>query len=95
MTPTAILLLVAISLATFVGQLLMTFGFRHVPAVKGSLITHMGIPLTVLWSYFIGEELRWRFFVGTFLILCGLFVNSPRSSAPAPRRDPATHERAH
>ena len=72
----ALILLLVVSIFSLIAQFLMTYGYRHVEALKGSLISYLTIPLTVLLGYFMGEELHAKFFVGLGLIAIGLLVNA-------------------
>jgi drug/metabolite transporter (DMT)-like permease len=74
------LLLVLVGTFSFTAQLLQTYGYRHATTLRGSLLSYMTIPLTVVLGFFMGEELRMRFFIGIFLILTGLFINSVKTS---------------
>ena len=69
-------LLLVVAVLSLVAQFLMTYGYRHVDALKGSLISYLTIPLTVLLGFLMGEELHARFFLGLALIAIGLVVNS-------------------
>ena len=69
-------LLLVVGVISLVAQFFMTYGYRHVDALKGSLISYLTIPLTVLLGYFMGEELHARFFLGLVFIASGLIVNS-------------------
>jgi drug/metabolite transporter (DMT)-like permease len=72
----AALLMLLISALAFTAQLFMTYGYGRVTALKASLLSYLAIPLTILFSAFIGEELRGRFFLGTFLIIVGLIIHT-------------------
>ena len=58
------LLLTAIGILSLIAQLFMTYGYKYVPALQGSLLSYLAIPLTMLFGYFTGEELLFRFFLG-------------------------------
>lgn len=74
------LLLALLGTLSFIAQLLQTYGYRHATTLRGSLLSYMTIPLTVVLGFFMGEELRIRFFIGIFLILTGLSINSLKTS---------------
>jgi drug/metabolite transporter (DMT)-like permease len=80
--PVAVLL-VGASVSVFLGQMLMSYGYKHVSATRGSIISLVTVPLTIISSYFIGEEMTFRFFIGTGLIIIGLLLNKkPIRQAP-------------
>ena len=83
LTWTVFWLLVLIGVLSLVAQLFMTFGFKYIPALQGSLLSYLAIPLTMLFGYAMGEELRLRFFVGTFLIIIGLLIYTIKGSRNA------------
>jgi len=69
------LLIVLNSTIAFIAQAFMTYGYRYTTAVKGSIISYFGIPLTLIFSYFfVGEVFKPKFFAGIILILAGLFL---------------------
>ncbi|MBD3388651.1 MAG: EamA family transporter [Candidatus Altiarchaeales archaeon] len=70
-----VLLLSSVAVLTFLGQLNLTYGYRYVQPTRGSVISFFTIPLAILFSLFIGEEMTLRFFIGTALIMLGLFIN--------------------
>ncbi len=74
--PTNFFLLFVVALFSLTAQLLMTYGYRYVAALKGSLISYLTIPLAVLFGYVMGEELHAGFFGGLALIALGLLVNA-------------------
>lgn len=68
----------------FVAQLLMGYGYRHVPAGRGSLVFFWETALTVLLgAVFTGERLNFKFGIGLSLILAGLYLNRQRAEAQA------------
>ena len=66
----------AAAVFVLIGQLLMTYGYKFVTPATGSLISFVTIPLTLVLSNAVGEEMTNRFFLGTFLIISGLLMNS-------------------
>jgi drug/metabolite transporter (DMT)-like permease len=75
LTITPFFLLAGAAISVFLGQMLMSYGYKHVSATRGSVISLATVPLTILFSYFIGEEMTLKFFLGTALIIVGLFLN--------------------
>ncbi len=68
-------LLFMIGLTSFLAQLFMTDGYKYVSATEGSMISYLKIPITIILTSFLGEKLGWEFFVGTLLIIIGLYFN--------------------
>lgn len=73
--PHSFILLFMIGLASFLAQLFMTDGYKYVSATEGSMISYLKIPITIIFSSFLGEKLGWKFFIGTLLVLLGLYLN--------------------
>ncbi len=73
-----LLFLCLISIFSFIAQVLMTYGYKFISATKGSIIFFLQIILTILLSFFIGEEFKLKFFIGIMLILLGLFINKKK-----------------
>ena len=75
-TPAGLLLLLGVGAGAFLAQALMTFGYKTVPANKGSISFYWETALTVaLGAIFAGERLNLLFLVGLCFILIGLWVN--------------------
>jgi drug/metabolite transporter (DMT)-like permease len=75
-TPHSLLSLLLIGMLAFAVQILIGYGFRSVTATKASTITCTTIPLTALFGYCTGEELRPGFLLGTAIIIVGLLASS-------------------
>ncbi len=70
-------MLIIIGFLTFVGQVLMVYGFKYTTATKASIMTFFKIPLTLMLSFFLLQEtMKQQFIIGTILILAGLVLNS-------------------
>lgn len=68
--------LLLIGSLALIGQILMTYGFKYVPATKGSVIGFLETILTILLSFLLlGEEMRPNFWAGTVFIILGLLIN--------------------
>lgn len=67
--------LVIVGIFALAGQLVMAYGYKYTTAVKGSIIGFTEIPLTILLSFFFGEEMKPRFFMGMAAIIFGLLIN--------------------
>ncbi|MBN1243923.1 MAG: DMT family transporter [Spirochaetales bacterium] len=79
-TGAAILFLVAVGIGAFMAQLLMTTGYRSIPAGQGSVVFFAETGLTVLLGTLIaGEIFTIRFLAGLVLIVFGLWLNRARS----------------
>lgn len=59
----------------FTGQMLMGYGFKYVSTSKGSILGFTEIITTVFFSYFLGEDLRPKFFIGGTVLIAGLVIN--------------------
>ncbi|MBU0646730.1 DMT family transporter [Patescibacteria group bacterium] len=68
-------ILLFIGISTFTGQMFMTHGFKHVSPTAGSVILYSNIPITVAFSYALGEQMTGLFFAGACLIVIGLLAN--------------------
>lgn len=68
-------LLFLIGLSSFLAQVFMTDGYKYISATEGSMISYLKIPITIILTSFLGEKLGWEFFVGTLLIVTGLYFN--------------------
>ena len=76
LTVNSALILIFAGITAFIAQMFLTNGYQHVSPTKGSIISTMTVPLALLFSYFfVGEEMKLKFFVGTILILIGLIIN--------------------
>ena len=71
----AFLMLTLIAAASFIGQMLMTYGFKYVGATQGSILGYTEILLTITASFFLGEDFKPRFFIGGAIVVIGLVVN--------------------
>jgi drug/metabolite transporter (DMT)-like permease len=67
--------LLIVGIFALAGQLAMAYGYKYTTAVKGSIIGFTEIPLTILLSFFFGEEMKPRFFMGMAVIIFGLLIN--------------------
>lgn len=75
----AILLLALVGLGSFSAQVLMSIGYRSVPAGRGSVVFYWETALTVLLGFlFGGESPNPRFLAGLCAILAGLWLNGGR-----------------
>ncbi len=78
-----IALLLAVGLGGFFAQALMAYGYKTVPASRGSVVFYWETALTMLLGIvFAGERLNLRAALGIALILCGLWINNERSPKP-------------
>ncbi|MEJ5273110.1 MAG: DMT family transporter [Spirochaetota bacterium] len=70
-----LLYLFLVAIIAFIAQITMTEGYKYINATKGSIISYIGIPLTLLLSYiFVNEIFKKKFFIGIILISLGLFL---------------------
>lgn len=70
------ILLMFIGILAFSGQWFASYGFKYVSATAGSIIGFAETLVTIGMSwFFLGEEMRPRFFAGALLILLGLLFN--------------------
>ncbi len=75
----ATVFLLGVGFLSFAAQALMAYGYRSVPAGKGSIVFYFETALTVmLGSLFAGERFNLRFAAGLALILGGLALNHVR-----------------
>lgn len=75
MTPLVTLLLLAIGTLVFIGQQLMTFGFKYVSATGGSILCLSEIVLTIAASaFFLDEKITARFLAGGVLVVGALVI---------------------
>lgn len=76
-TVNGFILLFLIGLLTFVAQVMMTYGYKEVPASKGSIIFYLETILTIFLSLLIVDEvITSRFIIGCMLVILGLVVNN-------------------
>jgi drug/metabolite transporter (DMT)-like permease len=67
---------IIVGLLTVLAQFFMTSGYRCVNPTKGSVLTYLQIPLTIiLGAFFTHDTFKLKFVVGMILILAGLMVN--------------------
>lgn len=86
---TGLLLVVAVGIGAFLAQAFMAYGYRTVPASKGSIVFYWETALTVLLGVlFAGEVLMPRFLAGLGCIAAGLWINM-MPSAPNRPGEPA------
>jgi S-adenosylmethionine uptake transporter len=80
-----ILLLLGVGVLGFAAQAIMAYGYRSVPAAKGSIVFYWETALTVLLgALFAGERFTFRFLAGFALLLAGLWLNQARARARPP-----------
>jgi drug/metabolite transporter (DMT)-like permease len=82
----SLVFLFGVGITSFVAQALMAYGYRSVPAGKGSIVFYLETALTVLLGLlFAGERFNLRFAAGLALILGGLALNHlPSRARPLP-----------
>lgn len=67
---------IIVGLLTVLAQFFMTSGYRRVNPTKGSVLTYLQIPLTImLGALFTHDPFKLKFIVGMILILAGLMIN--------------------
>lgn len=77
--------LLGVGILSFAAQALMAYGYRSVPAGKGSIVFYFETALTVLLgALFAGERFNLRFAAGLALILGGLALNHVRIGRARP-----------
>ncbi len=77
--PVGIILLLGIGVGAFFAQALMSYGYRSVPAGRGSVVFFWETALTVLLGFLLaGERFNLRFAGGLALIIAGLWWNRER-----------------
>jgi Predicted permeases len=77
-----ILLVLGVAGIAFVAQALMAYGYKSVPAGRGSVVFYLETALTVLLGFvFAGEKFTWRFGIGLACILGGLALNHAKRVA--------------
>ena len=77
-----LLLLFAVGFGGFAAQAILSYGYRTVPASRGSVVFYWETALTVLLGLlFGGERLNLRFALGLAAIVGGLWLNRPSVAA--------------
>ncbi len=80
----SILFLVAAGTGAFFAQALMAYGYRSVPAGRGSLVFYWETALTVILGALVaGERFNLKFAAGLGLIVLGLWLNNRRNAQAA------------
>lgn len=83
--PIPLLLLFGVGGGAFIAQALMAYGYRAVPAGRGSVVFYWETALTVLLGVLLaGERFNLRFGLGLVLILTGLWLNRERRVVAPP-----------
>ena len=76
-TANGFMLLSLIGIITFVAQVMMAYGYKEVPAPKGSIIFYLETILTIFLSLMIVDEIiTGRFIIGCTLVILGLIINN-------------------
>jgi drug/metabolite transporter (DMT)-like permease len=76
-TTNGFFLLFLIGFLTFAAQVMMTYGYKEVPAAKGSIIFYLETVVTILLSLVIvNEVITARFIIGCVLVMLGLIINN-------------------
>ncbi len=76
-TTNGFFLLLLIGFLTFAAQVMMAYGYKEVPAAKGSIIYYLETVLTILLSIVIvNEVITVRFIIGCILVMLGLIINN-------------------
>jgi drug/metabolite transporter (DMT)-like permease len=65
-----------VGVVVFFAQVLMTWGYKHVPVAQGSRVFYLETLCAVGMGALVGERLRPAFFVGGALIIAGLAVDA-------------------
>lgn len=71
-----IIIILAIGASSFLAQWLMTSGYSKLSTIKGSLISYLKIPFTVILSTLLGDQISTKFYIGTAILIIGLLVES-------------------
>lgn len=82
--PGALALAAGVGLVVFLGQICMTWGYKHVPVSRGSRIFYLETLLAVGFGALLGERLKPVFFVGGALIVAGLTFDAWDASRKRP-----------
>ncbi|MEA2035980.1 MAG: DMT family transporter [Nanoarchaeota archaeon] len=77
----SLIMLIALGTVVFIGQMFMTYGYKHVQATTGAIISFLTVPLAIFFSYFIGEEMTIKFFIGAALVILGIIINQRKKIA--------------
>ena len=76
-TANGFILLSLIGFLTFAAQVMMAYGYKEVPASKGSIIFYLETILTIFLSLTIVDEtITARFIIGCTLVIMGLMINN-------------------
>lgn len=76
-TMSGFMLLSLIGILTFAAQIMMAYGYKEVPASKGSIIFYLETILTIFLSMMIVDEIiTYRFIIGCTLVILGLVINN-------------------
>ncbi len=70
------LLLLAIGGSSFLAQWLMTSSYSRISAIKGSLVSYLKIPFTVVIGILFGDRVSTKFYIGTAILIVGLLTES-------------------
>jgi drug/metabolite transporter (DMT)-like permease len=82
--PIGPILLIAVGAGSFLAQVIMSVGYRSVPASSGSVVFYWETALTVILGVlFGGEVMSLRFGSGCVVIIAGLWLNHGKASAPS------------
>jgi drug/metabolite transporter (DMT)-like permease len=77
---TSIIFLILVSVSVLAAQIMLVYGFKFIAATKGSIIFFLRIPVTlVLSSILLDELININFVIGTLLIISGLLINVIRN----------------
>ena len=72
----SLILLILLWILITIGQLLMTYWYKVLPATKWSIIMNAEILFVLVLSYyFVWEEFKFRFFIWIFIIVIWLMIN--------------------
>jgi drug/metabolite transporter (DMT)-like permease len=71
-----IILLIGIGVSSFLAQWLMTSSYSRISAIKGSLISYLKIPFTVVIGITLGDRVSTKFYIGTGILIIGLLIES-------------------
>jgi len=82
LTSASLVLLGAMGLFAFFAQVIQTWGYKHLKAVRGSSVAFSAIPMVAALSYFLlGESINLQFIIGAFFIFLGIrIVNRSEAS---------------
>ncbi len=71
-----VIIILAIGVSSFLAQWFMTSGYSKISTIKGSLISYLKIPFTVILSAMFGDQITLKFYIGTIILIIGLLVES-------------------